>query len=163
MADGGLLMEHPTVETVNEWDDGSLFATLGYVSVMRSMHHGFDSLNGPERILCCLFLLENEVMNGGFGQWLANCHPQVIGYSVQACEDAGADLAARLVREVLEPLDNSLSFAGSEPWLDYLHGLPEGHHNRFETYIHPFVEIEPDLLKHAYQFGRSHWPEVRPF
>lgn len=154
-------MEFPTTETVDKWDDASLFAAAGFRAAEREGLHGFDALNEVERVLCCLFLLENEVNNGGFGQWLFNCHPRVIGHTAWACETIGAKSTAPLIKVVLDPLAGPLSFPDIDLWRDYLESLSNERHNHFEEYIRPFIEAEPELLACSYRFARQHWADVR--
>jgi hypothetical protein len=154
-------MELPTPNTVDAWHDANLFAAAGFHAATREARTGFESLNEAERVLCCLFLLDNEVNNGGFGQWLFNPHPSVLGHTAWACERVGANSTARLVNEVLSPLEHPSSFTDTDAWRDYLHGLSEQLHARFEGYSHPFVGVEPELPKCSYRFARQHWAEVR--
>jgi Domain of unknown function (DUF4375) len=153
-------MELPTAQTVDEWDDASLFAACGYRATERARVRGIASLNEAERVLCYLFLLDNEVNNGGFGQWLFNCHPHALGLTAWACQRVGANAAGRLVDEVLAPVDNPSQFADIDTWREYLDALPEALHGRFEDYTSEFVQAEPELLNCAYRFARARWSEV---
>jgi hypothetical protein len=151
-------MDYPTPETVAAWDDASLFATVGYHAATRASTYGFDSLNETERVLCCLSELVGEVFNGGFGQWLFNADPQVIGHTAWACQTVDAQSTARLVNEVLGPLQNPLT---ADDWWGYLHSLPDEEHQRFETYTGPFTEVEQDLHRCAYRYARERWADLR--
>jgi hypothetical protein len=154
-------MNYPTSENVANWDDASLFAVTGSEAALRAIRSGFDSLNETERVLCCLFELIGQVFNGGFGQWLFNLHPHVIGHTADASAAVGATLSASLVNEVLRPLRNPLSFTAIDTWRDYLDTLSEEQHERFEGYSASFAEIEKDLHRCVYEYTRLRWAEVR--
>ncbi len=156
-----LAMEVPTPETVDAWDDASLFAATGSGAASRAQRSGFDSLNEAERVLCCAFELDNEVNNGGFGQWLFNCDPRMIGHTGWACQRIGADSTVRLIEAVLAPLQNPLTFKDIDAWRDYLGGLPEEKHDAFEAHSTPFASVEPELLARSYDFARHRWADVR--
>jgi hypothetical protein len=152
-------VELPTRQTIDEWDDASLFAVCGYHAVARA-RQSFSTLNESERILSCLWLLDNQVNNGGVGQWLSECPPQVLGQTVWACERVGAEGAARLVGEIMALVDDPGHFTDDE-WAEYVQSLPEALHDRFENCMSAFVRIEPELLQCAYAFARARWSEVR--
>lgn len=154
-------MGYPTTKDVAEWDDASLFAATGLRAATRAGRFGFGSLNEVERVLCCVFELVGEVSNGGFGQWLFNLHPQVIGHTPKACANVGAASAATLVNEVLRPLRCPLSFVAIDPWRDYLGTLPVRQHQQFEDFAAPFAQVEKDLHRCVYAYARRSWPEVR--
>ena len=151
-------MDYPTPETVAAWDDANLFAAAGYHAATRASTKGFKTLNEAERVLCCLSELVGEVFNGGFGQWLFNAHPQVIGHTAWACQSVGAESTGRLVNEVVGPLENPLK---TDDWWGYLHSLPNEEHQRFETYTGPFAEVVQDLHRCAYRYARQRWADIR--
>lgn len=151
-------MDYPTPQNIAEWDDASLFATTGYYAATRASAEGFGSLNEPERILYCLFELVGNVFNGGFGHWLSNADPQVIGHTAWACEAVGAESASLLVTEVLAPLRNPLT---TDEWWDYWFSLSDEQHMRLEAYTTPFEEVQQELHRCAYRYARERWAEVR--
>src|SRR5262245_60775991 len=116
-------MRFPTAQTVNDWDDASLFSVCGYHAVLRENAEGFDSLNETERVLCCLFLFDNEVNNGGCGQWLCQCNPKVLAETAAACNKVGAETAALLVEEILRPLNSPRGFSNMKSWEAYMSAL----------------------------------------
>jgi hypothetical protein len=83
-------VEYPTPETIAEWDDASLFAAAGGESALRYQQEGFESLNDTERSLCCLYLLEAEVNNCGFGQWAWNSGPAAAAETPRVLQAIGA-------------------------------------------------------------------------
>src|SRR5689334_20635026 len=83
-------MDFPTAETAADWDDANLFAALGYHAATRARSRGFQSLNEPERTLCCLFNLLGLCLNGGTYKWIAYEHPHAIGHAAAACERIGS-------------------------------------------------------------------------
>lgn len=154
-------MNVPTPETITDWDDASLFTVLGCSAATRASHSGFISLNESERVLCCVYDLVSEVNNGGFGQWLFHCNPEVIAHTGWACQRISAYLMYQLIEVVLGQLDHPMTSMSINAWHNYLHELPQEKHVAFETYSTPYASAECELLDRSYEFARQYWFDVR--
>jgi hypothetical protein len=97
----------PTPDTVSDWDDPSLFVATGCESALRYYRDGFESLNDAERSLCCLYLLEADVNNGGFGQWIDDLCPQTAAATPRILREIGATEMALFIAEALLPLGDT--------------------------------------------------------
>ena len=155
------MVDYPTADDVTQWDDASLFAAAGSKAAVRYHRDGFEPLNDTERALCCLYLLEAEVNNGGFGQWIWNICPQAAAATPQVLEQIGATEMAAFVRQVLLALGDLTRLRSHEQWLDHYQSRPDEVHEHLETLTRPFLELEDRFLERAYDFARAHWQGVR--
>lgn len=147
-------MDYPTPDTVAEWDDASLFAAAGCQSALRYHEGGFETLNVAERSLCCLYLLEAEVNNGGFGQWIWNLCPRAAAETPLVLQAIGATEMASFVANTLQQFGNLTRFRSKDEWLDHYLSCPEDVHEHLETLTRPFLEL-------AYAYTRANWQSVR--
>ena len=160
-------MEYPTPSTVAEWDDASLFAAAGSESALRYGTDGFEALNDVERSLALLYLLEAEVNNGGFGQWIWSVCPRGAAETPLVLQMIGATDMAAFVSNALLPFGDLTQYATKEEWLDnylafadatgYADDLPVP----LESLTKPFLELEDSFLLLAYAYTRKHWKNVR--
>ncbi len=154
-------MDYPTPETVDQWDDASVFAAAGFHAVSRYDELGFEALSEIERVLCCLFLFDNEANNGGFGQWLWGVCPRALAGTPAALQTVGAAEMARFVQSVLGQFDDMSSFQSLEDWQPHFESLPDDLHRDLEMLSVRFLELETRFLDSAYAYAREHWQEVR--
>jgi hypothetical protein len=154
-------MGYPTPNTIADWDDASLFATVGCESALRYHQDGFETLNEAERALCCLYLLEAEVNNGGFGQWIWNVCPQAAAETLHVLDKIGAIDMAKFVADVLQLFGDPTRFHSQDEWLDHYLSCPDELHEHLETLSRPFLELEGVFLDLAYVYTRTHWESVR--
>lgn len=152
---------YPTPETAEDWDDASLFAAVGCASTLRHLSDGFEGLNDAERSLCCLYLLEAEVNNGGFGQWIDSLCPHSAAETPRVLQKIGAPEMASFVAEALQPMGDSTRFQSKEEWMEHYLSLPDEVHEHLETLTRPFLELEDHFLKQAYAYARANWEAVR--
>lgn len=154
-------MGYPTPDNVAEWDDASLFAAAGSEATLRYRNNGFETLNDAERSLCCLYLLEAEVNNGGFGQWIWNLCPQAATETPRVLQAIGATEMASLVGSALMHFGDLTRFQSKGEWLDHYLSCPEDVHELLEGLIRPFLELEDSFLELAYTYSRAKWQDVR--
>ena len=154
---------YPTPETIAQWDDASLFATAGCESALRYDQEGFEALNDAERSFCCLYLLEAEVNNGGFGQWIWNICPRVAEETPLVLQAIGATQMASFVANILLQFGDLKRFSSKEEWLDHYQSRPDEVHEHLETMSRPFLELEDAFLRLAYAYTRANWQRVRAF
>ena len=151
---------YPTCDTAGDWDDASLFAAAGCASVLRFHRDGFENLNNAERALCCLYLLEAEVNNGGFGQWIDSLCPHSAAETPGILRTIGATEMASFVEAALEPMGDVTRFRSKEEWVEHYLSLPDAIHEHLETLTPHFLELEDDFLKQAYAYARANWERV---
>jgi len=156
-------VDYPTPETIAQWDDASLFAWAGCESALRYGRDGFESLNDVERSLCCLYLLEAEVNNGGFGQWIWNVCPKSAAATPRVLQAIGATEMASFVANTLFTFGDPTRFQSQEEWLNYYQSCPDEVHEHLETLTRPFLALEDPFLQLAYAYTRAHWEQVRTF
>lgn len=154
-------VDYPTADTVAEWDDASLFSAAGCESVLRYLKEGFETLNDAERSLCCLYLLEAEVNNGGFGQWIWNVCPRAAIETPLVLQRIGATEMAAFVTRALQPFGDLTRFPSNDEWLEHYLSCPDEVHEHLETLTRPFLELEDSFLELAYAYARAHWKSVR--
>jgi hypothetical protein len=154
-------VEFPTLDTVGEWDDASLFAAAGCASALRYDEDGFETLNDAERSLCCLYLLETEVNNGGFGQWIWNVCPRAAAETPLVLQAIGATEMASFVANTLLQFGDPTRFRSKDEWLNHYLSCPEDVHEHLETLTPAFLVLEDEFLKLAYAFARANWNSVR--
>lgn len=152
---------YPTPDTVYDWDDASLFAAAGSESALRYHRDGFEALNNVERSLCCLYLLEAEVNNGGFGQWVDALCPGSAAETPNTLRQIGATEMAAFVADALLPLGDLTRFGSKEEWIDNYLSMPDEFHEHLETLTKPFLDLEGRFLALAYAFTRANWQAVR--
>jgi hypothetical protein len=152
---------YPTSDTAQDWDDASLFAAAGCASALRGLRDGFEKLNDTERALCCLYLLEAEVNNGGFGQWIYSLCPHSAVETPGVLRTIGASEMASFVADALGAMGDATRLRSKEEWVDHYLSLPDAVHEHLETLTGPFLELEDHFLKQAYGFARANWAKVR--
>ncbi len=156
------LEPYPTPDSVEDWDDASLFAAVGCASGLRYHEDGFESLNDVERALCCLYMLEADVNNGGFGQWIHHLCPQSAAETPRVLREIGATEMASFVADALESLGEVTRLQTKEEWAEhYLFGLPDEVHEGLEKLTPRFLELEDHFLELAYAYTRANWQRVR--
>ena len=152
---------YPTPETIADWDDASLFAAAGSESALRYHQEGFEALNDAERALCCLYLLEAEVNNGGFGQWIWSLCPRAAAITPLVLEAIGATEMSAFVGQALWQFAGPTQLRSQDEWLDHYQSCPDEIHEHLETLSRPFLELEDTFLKLAYAYTRANWQSVR--
>ena len=55
-----------------------------------------ESLDHADRVFAAIWLLEAEINNGGFSQWMFNSHGDHAEFTVAALREVGAEQAARV-------------------------------------------------------------------
>lgn len=152
---------YPTPDNAEDWDDASLFTAAGCASALRYHRDGFKNLNDAERSLYCLYLLEAEVNNGGFGQWIDSLCPHSAAETPRVLRKIGATEMASFVSDALLPLGDLTRFQTKDEWVEHYLSLPEEVHERLETLSRPFLELENSFLELAYAYTRANWEGVR--
>lgn len=159
---GAMIYHYPGAETLEKWDDASLFSELSRCARDRCNRDGFASLNEAERVLHCLFLFDAEVCNGGFGQWLYCACPNTISGTLTALMIVGASEMADFVNEICAKAGNIDCSLSLEQWNAHLSSLPDSFHKSLEQSSIGFVEREPEFLCCVYVYARQHLRAVRP-
>ncbi|NNE00407.1 MAG: DUF4375 domain-containing protein [Pirellulaceae bacterium] len=155
------LHPYPTPDTVTDWDDASLFTAAGCESALRYHRDGFETLNDSERSLCCLYLLESAVNNGGFGHWIESLCPSAAAETPRILRKIGATKMASLVADVLLPLGDTTEINSKDQWVEHYLSMPDETHEHWETRTRPFLELEDRFLDLAYSYARANWEGVR--
>jgi hypothetical protein len=151
----------PTPGTISRWDDQSLFAALGCESALRYHRDGFESLNEAERSLCCFYLLESDVNNGGFGQWIDSLCPRSAAETPRILREIGAMEMATLVTAALQQLGDATGMRSRDEWGKHYLSMPDNVHEHWETLSPQFLQLEGRFLELAYRYARDHWKDVR--
>jgi hypothetical protein len=159
--DSSGLDPYPTPDTVNDWDDASLFTAAGCASALRYHKDGFKTLNDAERSFYCLYLLEADVNNGGFGQWIDCLCPRSAPETPRVLRKIGATEMASFVADALRSMGDLTQFRTKEEWADHYFSLPDEVHEHLETLTRPFLELEDRFLELAYNYTRENWEGVR--
>lgn len=144
------------------FDDASLVVALVEERIRpRYEALGLRMLNHTERVLLAVFDLENEVCNGGFGQWLFSVEGGLLVITPDCLQAIGAEDLAAVARRVLA------EFGEEGPAADYwqrehqLFAMPETAERVFQEADREFAGLEQDMLDRLYAFARSHLAEVR--
>ena len=156
-------MDFPTIDNIHEWDNASLFAMTGMQAALREGQGGFESLNDAESVMCCLFVFDGDVNNGGFGKWLYDLSPRTLEATLPSLRSVGAVEMAKFVEEIIAPFGDLNRFTDREAWREYFSSLPDAFHEQLETRSSRFVELEKDFLECAYVYARAHWKNVREY
>ena len=151
----------PTLGTISGWDDQGLFVATGCESAIRYHRDGFETLNDAERYLCCLYLLQSEVNNGGFGQWVDSLCSRSAAETPRILREIGAAKMATFVTEALQPLGDTTGIHSRDEWVRHYLSMPENVHEHWETLTQQFLQLEDRFLEVAYIYARHHWKEVR--
>lgn len=152
---------YPTPENVDDWDDASLLATIGFESAIRYRKQGFEALNPTERVVCCFCLLESEINNGGVGQWISNLCPQSAIETLRALKEIGATEMAAFLTEVLRSLGDPAAIPSQSTWVLQYMSMPDTVHEKWETLTPQYLALECGFLKMAYGYAREHWKNAR--
>lgn len=91
----------------------------------REEEHGYAGLTDAERVFLCVWSLEAEVNNGGFGQYFDNSAGDHAADTPQALRRLGADEMAGLVERALAPFGAAGPPAEREARWAALESLPE--------------------------------------
>jgi hypothetical protein len=73
----------------------ALFATWERISAPQG-DVSLEALNHADRVFAAIWLLEAEINNGGFSQWMFNSHGDHAEFTIAALREVGADQAARV-------------------------------------------------------------------
>jgi hypothetical protein len=144
------------------FDDASFVVAMVEERVRpRYNANGLLLLNHTERVLLAVFDLDNEVCNGGFGQWLFHVPSDLLAITSVCLQDIGAGNVDAIVRRVLA------EFGDEGPAADYwereqqIFAMPERAEQVFQESDREFAEAEQGMLRHLYAFARWHLSEVR--
>jgi len=154
-------VKYPSPDNVDQWDDASLFAAAASESALRYDREGFEALNDIETSLCCLYLLEAEVNNGGFGQWINTLCPGSATETPRVLQEIGATDMAAFVAEALLPMGDLTRFRSKEEWIDHYLSLPDEVQEHLETLTELYLELENRFMELVYAFTRDNWQLVR--
>jgi hypothetical protein len=152
---------YPTLNTIDDWDDASLFAFVGCQASLLQLEHGFSRLNDVERAMFCFYRLEAEVNNGGFGQWIYSICPQSAAETLRVLQLIGATEMASFVSDVLLLMGDTTRLLSQEEWIDHYMALPDEVHERFDPLSIPFLKLEEHFLELTYAYTRAHWQNVQ--
>jgi len=151
----------PTAETIAEWDNQGLYSATGCESALRYHRDGFATLNEAERSLCCLYLLESDVNNGGLGQWIYSLCPQSAADTPRILHEIGATEMASFVAKALVPLGDTSGICSKDEWVEHYLSMPDNVHEHWEAITVQFQQLEDRFLELAYNYARDHWSDVR--
>ena len=154
-------MTGPSNSELANWDDASL--VVGLVDRIRPRYdeNGLGALNNAERVLLAVFDLDNEVCNGGFGQWMDHV-PGDLASATPAClEEIGDSEVAELARRVLAEFGD----VGPSPeyWerMDQIASLPDSADETIRQCDVAFGNLEQAMHKRLCVYARSHLTEIR--
>jgi hypothetical protein len=143
-------------EELQTWDGASLIVALVEQRVRpRYNTNGMAGLNQTERVLLSVFEFDNEVCNGGFGQWMSHVAGDLISITPACLCDIGAEDVTVLVQRVLA------EFGAASPSVDYwereqqIFSLPESANQIFLEADMAFNGLEQGMLSRFYGFARE--------
>jgi hypothetical protein len=151
----------PTAENISDWDDQGLYDATSYEAALR-YENGFETLNEAEQFLCCFFMLQSYVNNGGAGHWVELLCPLSARQTPIALRQIGAGEMAAFTEDVLRPLGDTTGIRSIEAWAEHYDSMPEDIHNHWETLTPRYCSLENHFLESAYAYARANWDQVRP-
>src|SRR6185312_11618137 len=107
---------------------------------------GLASLNDAERTLLTLFALDNEVCNGGFGQWLFHTPRDLLAVSAECLQRIGETQVLQLVRSILDELNPEALRLDWQGWQDYLQQMPEAFWQRISAHDRACGSLEGGMM-----------------
>lgn len=155
-------MAHASNEELRTFDGPSLVVTLVEQRVSpRYRANGVAGLNPAERVLLSVFELDNEVCNGGLGQWLFNIAGDVLTVTPVCLREIGADDVAALVERVLTQFGEQGPVTHDRQREQQLFAMPESANRAFHEADLAFNGLEQDMLQRLYEFARTHLTDFR--
>lgn len=151
----------PTSETISDWDDQGLYVATGCEAAIRFHNHGFETLNDAERALCCFYLMESCINNGGVGQWIDNLCPLSAAETPRILQSVGATEMAAFVTDALRPLGDPEAIPSQSAWIDHYMSMSDDVHEKWESLTPQYCALEDRFLELAYAYARKHWEQVR--
>jgi len=151
----------PTADTISEWDDQGLYEAASYEAVIRYHNDGFEALNDAERFLCCFYLLESHINNGGAGHWVELLCPLSAMQTTLALQEIGATEMSDFTEYVLRPLGVLTKIRSREAWMDQYQSMPDDVHEHWDTLTPQYCNLEDRFLELAYAYARVNWNRVR--
>ena len=155
-------MAHASNEELRTFDGPSLVATLVEQRISpRYQASGLAELNPAERVLLSVFEMDNEVCNGGFGQWLFHVAGDLLRITPICLREIASEYVAALVEHVLK------QFGEQGPATDYsereeqLFAMPESASRALHDADLAFNGLEQGLLQRLYEFARTHLADFR--
>jgi hypothetical protein len=151
----------PTNGELAGWDAASRLVALIDRIRPRYQRDGLASLKGAERTLLALFDFDNEVCNGGFGQWLYQSPLDLIATSPECLERIGETEVLRLVRSILGELGSDVLRLDSHEWEQHLHRMSKAFWERINAYDRAFGPLEHGLIQRLWSYAGGVVADVR--
>lgn len=124
----------------------------------REREHGYAGLTGPERVFLCVWNLEAEVNNGGFGQYFDNSAGDHAAATPAALRSLGADEMAELVERAMALFGPAGPPADREARWAAMESLPDGIREEWSELDDLFCSLAlPEAELRA--FVEAHRPE----
>jgi hypothetical protein len=122
---------------------------------------GLASLNDAERTLLVLYILDNEVCNGGFGQWLFHAPRDLIAISAECLQRIGEAQVLQLVRSILDELSPEALQLDWEGWQDYLEQMPEAFWQRIGGHDLACGSLERGMIERLWSYTETVAGDIR--
>ena len=151
----------PNAANISNWDDQGLYVATGCEAAIRHHNDGFETLNDAEQFLCCFYLLESDVNNGGVGHWIESLCPLSAAQTPLALRQIGANEMSIFTENALEPLGDVTQIGSRVAWVDHYLAMPDAIHEHWETLTPMYCRLEDGFLELAYAYGRANWSRVR--
>jgi hypothetical protein len=152
---------HPSNEELAMWDAASRLVALIDRIRPRYKREGLGGLNDAERTLLALFELDNEVCNGGFGQWLYQTPRDLVAISPECLQRIGETQVHQVVRSVLSEIRPSALRSDWQKWQQYLDQMPMDFWDRIAVYDRACGPLERGLIERLWSYAQSVVAEVR--
>lgn len=158
---GRTMTASPSNSELANWDDASLVVALVDRIRPRYDEHGLQALNDADRVLLAIFDLDNEVCNGGFGQWLSHVAGDLALTTPACLRQIGDAEVTRLVRRVLDEFGNEGPSADYWERHDQISSLPESADDTIRQCDEAFRDVEEAMHKRLCSYARSHLADIR--
>ena len=154
-------MQVPTNEILANWDPASRLVALAERAHPRYKRDGLAGLNEAERTIVALFDLDNEVCNGGFGQWLFHTPLELIAITPECLERIGETQVLRLVWLILGELGPDALGLDWNAWDGHLHRLPRGFWDRISGFDRECGSLEHGMIERLWAYASKVMTLVR--
>lgn len=155
------MSRQPSNDELRAWDPASRFVALIDRIRPRYSKTGVTGLNDAESTLLALFEFDNEICNGGSGQWLFNTPTELIAITPDCLERIDENEMLQHLHSLLDELAPEALRLDQSDWRDYIRQLPEAFWDRVGIADRACGLLERGMIERLWSYAATVVSDVR--
>lgn len=155
------MSQQPSNDELHAWDPASSLVALVDRIRPRYSKTGITGLNEAESTLLALFEFDNEICNGGFGQWLFNTPTELVTITADCLQRIGDKDVLPHLRSLLDQLAPGAMELDLRDWHNYLQQLPEAFWERVGLADRACGPLERGMIERLWSYAAKVATDVR--